>query len=965
MKRLLLLTSAAICGLFASAQLLSWTPQVPQETDPITITVDATKGNAGLAGHTGPVFVHVGAITNLSTGPSNWLHVPFTWGSTEAAAQAVPAGTNKWSYTISNPRTFFNLAAGEQLQYIAILFRAGNCSNCAAQRNTDGSDMYVPMFNNGLAIRITAPFRQPKFVPEPEPMNKIVGDQLSIQAAANLAADLKLYLNGTLIQSASNATSITANPVLSVNGNNTIIAEADNGSLVKRDTLQFFVAPAATIAPLPAGVREGINYGADPTKVTLVLKAPMKNRVAVIGEFPGNNWTEQTLYVMNKTPDGIYWWLEITGLTAGTEYAYQYLVDGSLKIADPYTEKILDPYIGENNQSHDQNISAATYPNLRAYPAGQTGIVSLLQTAAPQYSWSTSSYNRPDKRGLIVYELLLRDFVAAHNWKTLQDSLDYLKKLGINAIELMPFNEFEGNNSWGYNPDFYFAPDKYYGPKNSLKEFIDSCHKKGIAVIMDIALNHSFGLSPMVQLYWDGAANKPAANNPWFNPDAKHAFNVGFDMNHESLDTRYFVSRVVEHWLQEYRIDGFRFDLSKGFTQTNTCPSGNCDVGQWGVADASRIAIWKRYYDTVQSKANGAYVILEHFADNNEEQQLSDYGMLLWGNLNHSYGQAAMGHTNDWDFSGVIHSVRGWNKPHLVGYMESHDEERIVHKNINNGNASGSYNIRDTATALKRMELSTAFFLTVPGPKMIWQFGELGYPYSINTCTNGTVNNNCRLDPKPIRWDYLNDSRRKNVYNVYSKLNALRHHPLYKEAFLGGVVSRDLSTAIKWISVNSGDSSRLVVVGNFGLTGQTGTVVFPVAGTWYDYMNDVAVTVPAGAQIMGLQAGEYKVFVNRNINNVATTPVGNIPAIGSSFAARAYPNPSTGNFTLDMELPQSNTVTVELFNALGQKLQTVYNGFLVKGAHKIPLKNTIGAKGNCYITIRTASATKSLQVTFQ
>ena len=58
----------------------------------------------------------------------------------------------------------------------------------------------------------------------------------------------------------------------------------------------------------------------------------------------------------------------------------------------------------------------------------------------------------------------------------------------------MPFNEFEGNDSWGYNPDFYFAPDKYYGPKNTLKEFIDSCHSKGIAVIMDIALNHSFGI---------------------------------------------------------------------------------------------------------------------------------------------------------------------------------------------------------------------------------------------------------------------------------------------------------------------------------------------------------------------------------------------------------------------------------------------------------------------------------------
>src|SRR5687768_915293 len=267
---------------------------------------------------------------------------------------------------------------------------------------------------------------------------------------------------------------------------------------------------------------------------------------------------------MNKTPDGNYWWIRISGLTPGAEYAFQYLVDGVLKIADPYAEKILDP-------ANDATIPAATYPGLLTYPVGQSGIVSVLQTAAPAYNWQVNNFTRPDKRGLIIYELLLRDFLAAHDWKTLRDTLGYLKNLGVNAIEIMPFNEFEGNLSWGYNPDFYFAPDKYYGPKNTLKRFIDSAHSKGIAVVMDIALNHTYGSSPMVQLYFDAANNRPAANNPWYNPTPRHAFNVGYDMNHESLATRYFVSRVTQHWLQEYKIDGFRFDLSKGFTQTLTC----------------------------------------------------------------------------------------------------------------------------------------------------------------------------------------------------------------------------------------------------------------------------------------------------------------------------------------------------------------------------------------------------------
>jgi 1,4-alpha-glucan branching enzyme len=194
----------------------------------------------------------------------------------------------------------------------------------------------------------------------------------------------------------------------------------------------------------------------------LVLYAPGKNRVSAIGSFPGGSWTEQATNQMNKTPDNNTWWIRINGLTPGTEYAFQYLVDGQLKIADPYSEKILDPF-------NDGSIPASTYPSLMPYPSQTTGIVSVLQTSAPAYTWQVPNFSRPDKRGLIIYELLLRDFLQAHDWKTLKDTLSYFKRMGINAIEIMPFNEFEGNNSWGYNPDFFLAPDKYYGTKNSLK----------------------------------------------------------------------------------------------------------------------------------------------------------------------------------------------------------------------------------------------------------------------------------------------------------------------------------------------------------------------------------------------------------------------------------------------------------------------------------------------------------------
>ena len=958
MKKVYFLFYLVLTSLFSNAQLLSWAPAFAKDNDNITITMDATKGNQGLLGFSGNVYVHIGVITSASTSSSNWLYAPFTWATTPAAAQATPAGTNKWSYTINNIRNFFAVPAGETIKKIAILFRDGPGNT--VQRNSDGSDMYIPVYDNNIAVRFSIPLTEPRYVPTPEPITLTTGQSLNMTGIANQTADMKLYLNGTVIQTANAVTTISANPVLTAAGNTEIVVEATAASVTKKDTLRFFVSSLVNIAPLPNGVRNGINYATNNTAVTLVLFAPGKTRVSIIGEFAGSNWVEQSQYVMNKTPDGNYWWLTITGLTPGTEYAYQYLVEGTLKIADPYAEKILDPY---NN--NDQNIPASTYPGLKPYPAGQTtGIVSVLQTNAPAYTWVNNSFARPDKRNLFIYELLVRDFVAAHDWKTIKDTLSYLKRLGVNAIEIMPFNEFEGNDSWGYNPDFYFAPDKYYGPKNTLKEFVDVCHSNGIAVVMDIALNHSFGLSPLVQLYWDAVNNRPAVNNPWFNPVPKHAFNVGYDMNHESAATHYYFSRIVEHWLQEYKLDGFRFDLSKGFTQTQTCDASgnNCNVNSWSGYDASRIAIWKGYYDTLQLKSAGAYSILEHFAADNEEIELSNYGMMLWGNMNYNFNEASMGWVGTSDFSRGIYSVRNWTKPYLVTYMESHDEERMAYKNINFGNSSGSYNIKDTSTSLLRNEMSTAFFMSMPGPKMIWQFGELGYDYPINYCVNGTIDNNCRLDRKPIRWDYKLQPRRQHLYDIYSSMNKLRYHGWYKDIFTGNNITLDqsLGGAFKSMRIRSAtDSSQLVIVGNFDVTAQTGSVTFPSAGTWYDYLKGTAFSATGTSQSMTLQPGEYHLYLNRNVGNITV-----IDTTGNVLKLSVYPNPIDNTSIAELNLPETGTIQLDLWNVQGQKVRTLLTGVMNKGKYPITLKDKINnlADGIYFLKAQTKNDSRMVKI---
>ncbi|PTT03346.1 alpha-amylase [Pedobacter sp. HMWF019] len=591
---------------------------------------------------------------------------------------------------------------------------------------------------------------------------------------------------------------------------------------------------------LPSAAKDGVAFINNGKSAIVTLYAPLKKSVSLIGDF--NNWQGTA---MKNTADGNTWWVQIDGLDPNTEYAYQFLVDGTLKVADPYCQKVLDP-------DNDSYIDSKTYPGLRAYPVGKTtGIVSVMQGNPPVYTWkNTTGFTRPAKDNLVVYELLVRDFTADHNYTSTLQKLDYLASLGINAIELMPVNEFEGNLSWGYNPSFYFAPDKYYGTKTALQNFIDECHGRGIAVILDMVLNHSFGQSPMVQLYFENG--KPAANSPWFNVDATHPYNVGFDFNHEKAATKIFVKNVVKFWMQEYKIDGFRFDLSKGFTQKIST-----DDASFSAYDASRIAIWKEYNNYIKSiDPNNFYVILEHFADASEETVLAGEGMMLWNNLNYNVNEATMGWLGNSDFSWAFFAKHGFAKSeNLVNFIESHDEERTMFKNIAYGNASGSYNVQDLGTALKREEMAAAFLFSVPGPKMIWQFEELGYDISIDF--NGRTGN------KPIHWEYADDPKRKALYNAYAAFIGLKKK---NSIFSSPNASYNLSGAVKYIKLTDA-TNTVVVVGNFDVVAQAASVDLGTSGNWYEAGNSSPVNFGSSTYTKTLAPGEYHIFSKSALSN--------------------------------------------------------------------------------------------------
>ncbi len=914
--RLLALLLLALTGA-ARAQVVSTSPAFFTAADPVTLTFDAAQGNQGLNNFAGDVYAHIGVVTNLSTSPSDWRYVKFTnFNAPGPSVLLTRTGPNTYALSITpSVRAWFNVPAAEQILKLAMVFR--NAAGTQVGRGTGGADIFVDVAqSSALAVRLTAPAtgQNPIFISS--------GATVNVTGIASQAATLTLRLNGTQVGQQPNATGFTGSVAPTQAGRNVIRLTATQGTTSVSDSAIVYVRPAVATAALPAGVRDGINYLAGGTSAVLVLTAPGKQFVYALGEF--NNWQPDQPAHMSRTPDGNQWWVQLNGLMPGREYSFQYLVDGNLRVADPYAEKVLDP-------NNDRFIPAVTYPNLKPYPTGQTtGIVSVLQTNQPAYTWQVPAFQKPAKSKLVIYKLLVRDFIARHDYQTLVDTLGYLQRLGVNAIELLPVGEFEGNESWGYNPSFHLAPDKYYGPKNELKRFIDAAHARGIAVTLDMVLNHAFGQNPMVQLYFDGAAGKPAANSPWFNADATHPFNVGYDFNHESAFTKAYAKRVMEFWLQEYHLDGYRFDLSKGFTQVNN-PT---NVGAWGNYDQSRINIWMEYNNFIQTVDPNAFVILEHFADNAEERVLANAGMLLWGNLNYNYNEATMGYLPNSNFSGGYYGStaqggRGWAQPGLVTYMESHDEERLMYRNLTLGNQSNpAHNVRDLNTALARNEAAAAFFFTVPGPKMIWQFGELGYEVSIDF--NGRTGN------KPIRWNYYQEPARRKLFDTYRALIALKK----SQAVFDNPTSYAQQLAGAGKSIHLGDATQQVtVLGNFDVTSTSIDPAFQQSGKWYNYLSGDSITVTNVNAQLSLQPGEYRVYTTRRVRRAGTVLGTRAAQQAAALGLSVAPNPAVARATVRMTPPAPAPVTVSVRTLLGGEVRRVQLSTRPAGAVvEIPLQ---------------------------
>jgi 1,4-alpha-glucan branching enzyme len=913
-------------------------PTVPEAN--AAVTINFNKTGTPLSTYNGVIYAHIGVTVN----GQQWQNVIGSWGNnTTQPALTLVSGSN---YTLSlTPDLFtkFGVPTSSSITQICVVFRAAA-----------GSPQTVDYFLNVGAF-------QANLVSPATNSTSILssGSNLAISANnTNGNANYNLLANGTSIHTFTGSTYSYTDSNITTNKNYELQISQGATTLVRK--FSVVVNPGTVSQAIPAGLQDGINYNSsDPTKATLVLDAFNKDFIYVAGSF--NNWQPNTTYAMKKDPSSTKFWLELTGLTPGQIYTYQYWVvkqtpiansPALVKVADPYSTLVLSPF-------DDPGIPASSFPNLPAYPQGQEREVTVLQTGQTPYAWSaaTTNFVKPKKEDLVVYEVLVRDFDANRNYQDLINKIDYFKNLKVNAIQLMPVMEFEGNESWGYNTAFHMALDKFYGTPTKFKEFVDLCHQNGIAVILDLALNHAFGRNSLTRMWmndpdgdgWGG----PSAENPYFNQSAMHSYNVGDDFNHQQPRTKNYTKRVIDHWINEYKIDGFRWDLTKGFTQN--CPS-NVAGGQENCTNqtqADRVAVLKDYADHSWLADPNHYVIFEHLGSDSEEKQWADYrlnegkGIMLWGKMTNEYNQLSMGFASNASINRAGHVSRNFLNKRLMAYAESHDEERLMYKNLQFGNNSqAAHNVRNLNVALSRMSAIGAVLFTIPGPKMIWHFGALGMENSIFTCTDGTFNDpsatlpgDCKLSTKPQpQWvnNWLGNVNRVKIYNDWAKLISLKvNEPVFEGSYTISpeVVSGSTDNLRQRIyvfdtSLPETSLKNVVVLANFATTAVSINPNFPFTGEWYDLMDNSAYQVNNTATPISIPPGQFRIF-------------GNKQALLSSedlqFASTVTlaPNPTTDFFTLNSEVER-----VEVYSLTGQLVKSFTKTYSIDYQYDVNDLNT-------------------------
>jgi len=540
------------------------------------------------------------------------------------------------------------------------------------------------------------------------------------------------------------------------------------------------------------------------------LFAPYNQGAALIGSF--SNWEPIS---MEKEPDGYF---RTTVELADGVYQYKFRVQSKSWFFEP------DQWV-DVNDPYATDIDNPTQNCVARIKDGER----IVDT----YVWRHDDKPLPADHELVIYEMHVGDFsggeddpYARGQYKHVVEKLDYLCELGINAIELMPVKEYPGDHSWGYNPRYFFATESSYGSTEGLKHLIDECHARGIRVIMDGIYNHSEAESPLTQIdhdYWYYHEPRDPENSwgPEFNYEH-------YDENLETYPARKFIGDVVRFWIQEYHIDGIRYDAARQIA--------NYDFMHWIVQEAKQTAGAKPFYN-----------IAEHIPETPEITGVDGPMDGCWHeSFYHCIREHICGETFDLErLKDAIDAKRQgfMGATNVVNYLTNHDHDRLMVELANR-------EIFDEA-AFKRLKLGAVLLMMAMGVPMLWMGAEFG-EYKPKT-----------PEPGKIDWSLLGNDLNRGLFEYYRGLIALRksNPALYTENvnfFYEDPEARVLAY-IRW----NEEGSRVVVVANFSDNFLADYTIpeFPENGTWHEWTGDYNVEVHDHQLVTDLPEYEAKVFV--------------------------------------------------------------------------------------------------------
>ncbi|HEY9822886.1 MAG TPA: alpha-amylase family glycosyl hydrolase, partial [Candidatus Sericytochromatia bacterium] len=523
------------------------------------------------------------------------------------------------------------------------------------------------------------------------------------------------------------------------------------------------------------------------------LFAPNNKSAALVGSF--SEWKE---ILMEKGEDG-YFCTQVE-LEDGV-YQYKFRIQTKSPNFEPdQWIDVIDPYATDVDEKKS------------------CGIVRVKEgkRIVDTYVWQHDDTLLPNNHELVIYEMHVADFSGGEDDQykrgKYQDAiakLDYLSELGINAIELMPVNEYPGDYNWGYKVRHFFATESSYGSTEDLKRLIDECHARGIRVIMDGIYNHTDEECPLMLIdrnYWYYEyRHYPEDPANYWGPE----FN--YDNYDETLDVKpawKYVGDVVRYWVQEYHIDGIRFDAVRQLA--------NFEFLDWLAKQAKKNAALKPFYN-----------IAEHIPDSSKV--VSPEGPLdaCWHESFHYFIIPQIcGETFEIErLKEILDPKRqGYGAAtNVINYLATHDREHVFRE-------LGDRDIFGEA-ALGRAKLGAVLLMTAMGVPMLWMGEEFG---------ESKRKSEAVTQPKKIAWSLLEKDLNRDLFEYYKKLIALRKQNSALQSnnikFFHEAPEAKVLAYSRW----NEKGSRVVVVANFSESFLSKYKVFnfPATGIWHEWMDD-------------------------------------------------------------------------------------------------------------------------------